>query len=62
VLFAKVRISGGRSQVIGRSVSNPVFRLLLHHHRLKVLVTVKLSPSDGSPMDATADRVLKLQR
>jgi hypothetical protein len=61
VLFAKVRISGGRSQMIGRSVSDPVLRLLLHHHRVQVVVTVKLSPSDGSPTDATADRVLRLK-
>jgi hypothetical protein len=62
VLFAKVRISGGRSQMIDRSVGDPVLRLLLRHHRVKVVVTVKLSPSGGSPTDATADRVLKLRR
>jgi hypothetical protein len=62
VLFAKVRISGGRSQLVGRSVSDPVLRLLLRHHRVNVVVTVKLSPSDGAPTDASADRVLRLRR
>jgi Bacterial Ig-like domain len=62
VLFAKFRISGGRSMLISRSVSNPVLRLLHRHHRVPVVVTVKLSPSDGSPTDARANRVLRLAR
>jgi Big-like domain-containing protein len=62
VLFAKVRISGGRSKLVRRSVTDPVLRLLLRHHRVDVVVTVKLSSSVGSPSDAQAHRVLRLAR
>jgi hypothetical protein len=62
VLFAKVRISGGRSEVIQRTVSGPVLSLLRRHRQVPVIVTVNLSGPSSGPMKASAARVLLVQR